>query len=236
MGDLGNCLQFAGGASSIPDYLLLDGAKIRPLLQTVYRLEPHPDWEALYVDTDLEPLWDLGPFLVRLSSRSALLPAFEQHFGPRGQAVALWSSRSLNEVASHFRRLLILPEPGGPWLFRFYEPRALDRLQALAWTGSARHDDFPSVTPEKAGAQALESHLPGNDEINLLLGPVSQLRWFSARTAQWQDWVNSGRGKAEGCAEGFALPQSWWETLLHLNATGFGEASTSLRHEHVAMS
>ncbi|MEO8383057.1 MAG: DUF4123 domain-containing protein [Acidobacteriota bacterium] len=104
-------------------------------------------WAPLYRGQTAVRMAEVAPYLVQLDRQSRLTPwLLEQGWG-RGWAVFCNAETSLDDLRSHFRRLLMARLPDDRMVyFRFYDPRILRAF-------------LPTCTP---------------DELTILFGPVER--------------------------------------------------------------
>jgi uncharacterized protein DUF4123 len=77
---------------------------------------------SLYRGYAEEEFWEVAPYLIRLDPQLLdWVLRLPENFG-----VLLVSKADLDTLRRHLRRFLMVQPPGGrPWLFRYYDPRAL---------------------------------------------------------------------------------------------------------------
>ncbi len=116
-------------------FAVLDGASIPGLRDKFFEMRPP---HHCLIRGDLEPdMQEVSPYVVGLIPGTpfvdwVLEECFGKHWGIFAQ-----SRRSLKEMRFQFRRLLtVMNEAGDPMIFRFYDPRVLNRF-------------LPTCTPEE---------------------------------------------------------------------------------------
>ena len=78
----------------------------------------------LYRGTPQEPLWDIGPCLVR--ANGDLLAWIQEVMWLEPWGVLLVAHGEADTLAAHLRSLLVVDAPNGEqWNFRYYDPRVL---------------------------------------------------------------------------------------------------------------
>ena len=128
-------------------YLLVERSD--DLLQRAYRLEPQPEPEPLFTDTELAAHQDDGPLLLRLSPGSALFDAYSKAPGD-WPGLLLSTIQPASTVLAHLRRLLIVGfGERRKALLRYYDPRVASYF-------------FPACAAESS---------------TTWLGPIHQLNW-----------------------------------------------------------
>lgn len=152
-------------------FILIDGAKIEDLGACIYQAEKAPQCDALYRGTELDSLQEVSPWLVRVGMDSPLLPLCFDEQQSEGVAILLVSDASLEQVADHFRGLLIAENTvGDDVLFRFHDPEVMRYL--------------------------LEDDNTGEDRRRLM-GPCKLVVIQDRRTAEWAYFQNDR--PAVGC-------------------------------------
>lgn len=133
-------------------YLLLDGAQIDELMQTLYRLESVPEFYQLYEGTRFAELADEGPVLIATDHDSLLNRHFEEHWCTTA-GVALDSRSCTGDLVQHLTSLIHVRVSGGVnVLFRYYDPRILN-----LWLADMN-----------------------DEQLNTVLGPVEQFHLWTA--------------------------------------------------------
>lgn len=119
-------------------FAVLDGASIPGLRDKFH--EMRPPHHCLFRG-ELEPdMQEVAPYVVGLVPGTpfvdwVLAECFGKHWG-----IFVQSRRSLKEMRFQFRKLLtVMNEAGDPMIFRFYDPRVLNRF-------------LPTCTPEELEA------------------------------------------------------------------------------------
>jgi hypothetical protein len=119
-------------------FAVLDGASIPSLRTTLHQLQP--SHVCLYRG-DLAPdIAEVAPYLVQLEpdtefTDQLVVDGWGKHWG-----IFLRSTADLNAIRRHLRGLLIVNDPDArPMLFRYYDPRVLQRF-------------LPTCSPEQIGA------------------------------------------------------------------------------------
>lgn len=106
-------------------YLLLDGAQIDDLMQTLYQLEPDLEFYRLYEGTRYAELAEAGPVLVATAESSALSNYFKQHWSSTS-GLSLYGPACAGDLVQHLSSMVHVNVSGGAVvLFRFYDPRIL---------------------------------------------------------------------------------------------------------------
>jgi hypothetical protein len=108
-------------------FAVLDGASIPGLRDKFFEMRPP---HHCLIRGELEPdMQEVSPYVVGLVPGTpfvdwVLAECFGKHWGIFAQ-----SRRSLKEMRFQFRRLLtVMNEAGDPMIFRFYDPRVLNRF------------------------------------------------------------------------------------------------------------
>jgi Domain of unknown function (DUF4123) len=108
-------------------YAVLDGASVSDLRMKLYELRPN---HFCLFRGELEPdMQEVAPYLINLVRGApftdwVLSENFGNHWG-----IFLHSRYSINEMRKHFRALLtVTDEKGDPMIFRFYDPRVLQKF------------------------------------------------------------------------------------------------------------
>ncbi|AKT41136.1 DUF4123 domain-containing protein [Chondromyces crocatus] len=112
-------------AEKEPLFAVLDAARDPRILPCLREsVEAH---RSLYDGVKGEALSDVAPHLVALTEPDGLLERLVQHGWGQSWGIFLTSRRPLDDVRTHFRRILMVnTTPGAPRLyFRFYDPRVL---------------------------------------------------------------------------------------------------------------
>ena len=152
-------------------YLLLDGAQIDNLMQTLYQLEPTPEFHWLYEGTRFAELTDAGPVLVATQPDSLLSQHFEKHWSTTA-GVTLNSHAPVDKLIQHLTSLVHVGVHGGVnVLFRYYDPRIL-----YLWLMDM-----------------------SDRQRNSVLGPVAQFRLWSSD--DWHDFSRSAPSVAQQYAD-----------------------------------
>ncbi|TLX54145.1 DUF4123 domain-containing protein [Stutzerimonas nosocomialis] len=113
-------------------YLLLDGVSIERLPQKLYQWSEHPNFEPLYLGTELSGLTDISPCLVTIDGPSdpfmqAFLAKADQEWG-----YLIFASTTLDEVAQHLRWLLkVETEAQQTFILRLADPAVAHALFAI---------------------------------------------------------------------------------------------------------
>jgi pSer/pThr/pTyr-binding forkhead associated (FHA) protein len=124
-------------------FAILDAAKDPKVLEILQNYE-EPN-QSLYEGAQGEALAQFGPYLVELSSNSALTETLVREGWGKNWGIFLTSTKGFKETRRHFRHfLLVQTEDGRELYFRFYDPRVLRIF-------------LPTCTPQ---------------EINEMFGPV----------------------------------------------------------------
>ncbi len=140
-------------------YLLLDGVKMEPVLQWVYRSIDNPEWYPLYKNTRYDDVIDISPCLVKIPEDSDIADKFEHELGLQGKAILLSSSFDIEVLGASLSQLLWVMTESGQYLhFRFYDPITLSRL-------------MPSLHTE---------------EYVALYKGIEKMIWFDAKQSTWK--------------------------------------------------
>lgn len=119
-------------APSQANYVLIDGALRPGALASLYLRHEMFEIDPLYLGTRWKDLYDLGPILVKPLPGSTLLSDWFDDEALRADSTLMYSEASIQEVASHLRRLISPPDcNGGNGLLRFADP-----LVAHFWLSS----------------------------------------------------------------------------------------------------
>lgn len=119
-------------APSFANYLLIDGALRPGALASLYQRHEMFEIDPLYLGTRWKDLYDLGPILVKPMSGSTLLSDWLVDEALWADSTLIFSEASIQEVATHLRRLISPPDcNGGSGLLRFADP-----LVAHFWLSS----------------------------------------------------------------------------------------------------
>ncbi|MCC4265889.1 DUF4123 domain-containing protein [Oceanimonas baumannii] len=93
--------------------LLLDGATRQNLLTLIYEQQSAPEFELLYLNSELDELCDISPCLVAVSTDDDLFARFCEQ-GISGEwGYMLCFSAPWHEVTAHLRRLMKVIHPSG---------------------------------------------------------------------------------------------------------------------------
>jgi Domain of unknown function (DUF4123) len=111
-------------AEGLPAYVVLDGASIPELRQSLYSMTP--GHECLYIGELSDDMAEVAPYLVELTPESPFTKhVFEQGWGKHWGIFAV-SEAGIRDLRQHFRRFLTVYDPDGKaMLFRYYDPRVL---------------------------------------------------------------------------------------------------------------
>ncbi|MDI1450237.1 DUF4123 domain-containing protein [Polyangium sp. 6x1] len=121
-------------AEKTPLFALLDGARDKRILELLH--ESVDEHRSLYEGVQGDALGDVAPYLVHLSSESALSEKLLDEGWGRSWGVYLTSARPLADVRQHLRRLTMVEAEGETkrLYFRFQDPRVLRRFLAMSNT------------------------------------------------------------------------------------------------------
>jgi hypothetical protein len=105
-------------------YLILDGAKMSPYLETAKLMTP--SHRSLYLTEDNDPLQLVAPYLFTFHHGSPFAQWFESNGKGESWGTIFSSYKSFDHVFKHFRQnLFITTENNEKLYFRFYDPRVL---------------------------------------------------------------------------------------------------------------
>ncbi len=105
-------------------YLLLDAARMAGLISEAQTRNPAND--SLYRGTRDEGLAAVAPYLFKYVPQQTFANWYLKQGWGRSWGVLMKSSRSLEDLARHFRNfLLVKTETGQSLYFRFYDPRVI---------------------------------------------------------------------------------------------------------------
>ena len=200
-------------------YLLLDGAQIEDLMQTLYQLEPAPEFHRLYEGTRYAELADAGPILIVTDQDSLLCQHFKKHWHTTS-GVTLISRAPAEELVQHLSSLVHASVGGGvSLLFRYYDPRILylwltdmsdgQRNSAL---GPVEHfqiwssDDWNDFSRSAPSASQRYSDIPWlqlSAEQLAILNQAKQQAFEQKLLAHMDTWfpeclANAGPGERQG--------------------------------------
>ncbi|MDV3309108.1 MAG: DUF4123 domain-containing protein, partial [Cyclobacteriaceae bacterium] len=146
-------------------YLLIDGAKVENLPETIYTESPGAPCDSLYRGTELADMLEISPWLVEAHPESSLGAKCFEHWMYRGVAIALQANAGLDELVTHFRDLLIAKlDSGDEVVFRFYDPEIARQLLAQD---------------------------PRSENAKRLLGPCHAIAVQDRRTGEWECFQNN---------------------------------------------
>lgn len=141
-------------------FILIDGAKVSGLAQTIYRDQEASHCDALYRGTELSGLLEISPWLVETKMNSQLAQRCFDDWKHQGAAILLQGDCKFDELIDHLRGLLMAQlATGDEVLFRFYDPEI------------ARH----LLRRDKAG-----------EDVSRILGPCSAMAIQDRRTGEWE--------------------------------------------------
>jgi hypothetical protein len=102
-------------------YVLADGASSPEVPRKVVEVG-EAQAVSLYRGYAEEEFWEVAPYLIQLDpQRLDWILQLPENFG-----ILLVTKADLDALRRHLRRFLMVQPPGGrPWLFRYYDPRAL---------------------------------------------------------------------------------------------------------------
>ncbi|WP_298450089.1 DUF4123 domain-containing protein [uncultured Marinobacter sp.] len=159
-------------------FLLIDGAKVENLAETIYRESPGAPCDSLYRGTELADILEISPWLVEANMNSQLAQRCFDDWKHLGAAIALQSDCKFDELVDHLRGLLIAQlETGDEVLFRFYDPEI------------ARH----LLKRDKAG-----------DDVSRILGPCAVMAIQDRRTGKWESFYSNQPSSKRRC-EAFSI-------------------------------
>lgn len=116
-------------ASSSDLFLLLDGAAIPSLWDTMHRIESDLACLPLYLQTEFAALLDISPYLVQIMRPSPLLDEFRTNPDFASSGILFASSESLKDLKKRLTSILTVLTPSyNEMFFRFYDPAVLDLL------------------------------------------------------------------------------------------------------------
>lgn len=142
-------------------YLLVERSD--DLLQRAYRLEPQPEPEPLFTDTELAAHQDDGPLLLRLSPGSALFDAYSKAPGD-WPGLLLSTIQPASTVLAHLRRLLIVGfGERRKALLRYYDPRVASYFFRLR--RGKQHHLAGTDTPTELARRHLARCRPGPQPV-----------------------------------------------------------------------
>lgn len=145
-------------------FLLIDGAKVKGLSQTIYSEEASPRCDALYRGTELADLSKISPWLVEANLQSALALKCFGEWMHQGAAVVLQADNHFEEVIDHLRGLLMARlATGDEVIFRFYDPEIARNL--------LKQDSI-------------------GEDVRRLMGPCSLFAIQDRRTGEWEYFRN----------------------------------------------
>lgn len=145
-------------------FILIDGAKVRDLPAHIYNAELSPVCDALYRGTELAPLSEVSPWLVKAKPDDAVAKMCFVDWAHQGAAIALFSDEGFDELIEHLRSLLMASISGGDdFIFRFYDPEILRCLLLI--------DD--------------------KDDAARLMGPCKAIALQNRIDGTWKDFQNT---------------------------------------------
>lgn len=222
-------------------YLLLDGAQIDDLMQTLYQLEPAPEFHRLYDGTRYAELAEVGPILIATDHSSLLSQHFKEHWSTTAGAT-LNSRAGTDELIQHLTSLVHASVSGGvSVLFRYYDPRILhlwlanmddgQRNTALGpveqfqlWAQGGRHG-FSRSAPSVAQRYADTPWLQLSDEQLASLNQAKQQLFEQALLVHMDTWFPDCLANAATRER-----QAWVRTCCaRANEYGFSAAADIVR-------
>lgn len=116
-------------ASSSNLFLLLDGAAIPSLWDTLHRIESDLVCLPLYLQTEFAALLDISPYIVQIMPSSPLLNEFRINTDFAKAGILFSSFESLQDLKKRLTNILTVLTPSyNEMFFRFYDPYVLDLL------------------------------------------------------------------------------------------------------------
>lgn len=107
-----------------PLFAILDAARDDRVLELL--LTEEEKFQSLYEGDLAQELYEVAPYLVRLSPDSTLLEALVHEGWGRSWGIYLTCDKRFADVRRHMRRFLMVKTDDGQQLyFRFYDPRVL---------------------------------------------------------------------------------------------------------------
>ncbi len=108
-------------------FALVDAAKIDEIPALFFDLEEDPEYFSLFFETPQEELFDVAPYLIRLSADSDFLAwLLNEGWGQSWGIFIVTEEADIEVLFEHFRQFLKVEDPEGNRLFfRFYDPRVL---------------------------------------------------------------------------------------------------------------
>lgn len=106
-------------------FAIIEGHPKRPVLPVMYDLEPQPQWQHLFADTEWSPYLSESPFLVVTEAGSAFLHhVMSEMRDPNGwRGLILECPEDFDAVMSWAQqRLTVAIEPPRTGLLRYYDP------------------------------------------------------------------------------------------------------------------
>ncbi|MDX1757342.1 MAG: DUF4123 domain-containing protein [Marinobacter sp.] len=126
-------------------YLILESRSSAAILQKAYEIEPNPEWEYLFAQTEWEPYQEQSPIVLQVREDSDLYRWARQGLqNDELSGLILDSSQGLRAVTDWARQRLSVQFDGGRrGLLRFYDPRI---WHGLAPSAKGQDNVITSVT------------------------------------------------------------------------------------------
>ncbi|MBX3265630.1 MAG: DUF4123 domain-containing protein [Acidobacteria bacterium] len=138
-------------------FAVLDGASIPGLRDKFFEMRPP---HHCLIRGELEPdMQEVSPYVVGLIPGTPFVDWLLAEYFGKHWGIFVQSRRSLKEMRFQFRRLLtVMNEAGDPMIFRFYDPRVLNRF-------------LPTCNPEELETffGSVENYLTEDMEKNLMV-------------------------------------------------------------------
>lgn len=97
--------------------LLLDGVNCPDLLRKLYECDPAPDYDLLYLETELKAITDISPCLVPVSAASEIFRQFSAQGVDQEWGYLIRFNSTRNQVLAHLRNLLTVQHISGVNLY-----------------------------------------------------------------------------------------------------------------------
>lgn len=169
----------ADGSLPLPatwHYLLVDGVNLPDAESTLYKLFDTPRYVNLFAGTEWADMADVSPLLVQIDAHDPLTRAFLETGFDDEWGILLQSTATLDEIANHWRRFIIVQHPlGHEVMLRFSDPAVARVLLMNWWMGSENGFWGPisaALLPDELGQcwhciQAPIGHRTGDERLTV---------------------------------------------------------------------
>lgn len=157
-------------------YLLVDGVRLTDAESTLYKLCDTPRYSNLFAGTEWADMKEVSPLLVKVDALDPLTRAFLETGFDAEWGFLLQSTATLDEIADHWRRFIIVQHPlGHEVMLRFSNPAVARVLLMNWWMGPGNGFWGPisaALLPDELGQcwhciQAPIGHRTGDERLTV---------------------------------------------------------------------